>query len=207
MSQPDNPLLVFDLGNVLVRLATGFADACVRAGVQPMRGDAAAHHPLMCAFETGELSEDDYFARAIGCFEGMTVPQLRAIFDAWLLGPFPGTEDLLRQLKAKGIRTACLSNTNPPHWRTLRGDNLYESMALLDHHFASCDIGASKPALEAYRHVERRTGVDPASIIFFDDREENVTAAVSAGWTAHLIDPARDGVPQVVEVLKSSGIL
>ncbi len=207
VSMQSTPLIVFDLGNVLVRLASGFADACACAGVGPVRGDAAAHHPLMCAFETGNMSEEEYFTRAIGCFDGLTIPQLRAIFDAWLLGPFSGTQALLENLKAKSIRTACLSNTNPPHWRTLLNNPVYEPLKLLDHHFASCDIRAAKPSPEAYRHVKQITGVSPADIVFFDDRDENVAAAISAGWKAHWIDPARDGIEQVVELLTSAGIL
>ena len=51
---------------------------------------------------------------------------------------------------------------------------------------ASCRIGITKPDLRAYAICARRMGVDPADMLFFDDRESNVVAAREAGLTAEV---------------------
>ena len=195
-------LVVFDLGNVLLRVADSWEIACAKAGVALARGDFQRHHNLICAFETGTLDEAAYVERAAECFDGVTPAQFAAVFDAWLMDPFPGAADLVRSLKSRGLRTACLSNTNARHWRAiLANPSPYAAVHLLDHHFASHEIGHAKPAPDAYRHVERATGIPPAQIVFFDDRPENVDAARALGWQAHLIDPRHDGAEQARRVL------
>ena len=203
-------LVVFDLGNVLVRLVTGWEHACRLAGIEPIgTGDFQRHHALVCAFELGQCAEDDYLRGAAECFPALAPGQFESIFDAWLRDPYPGLPGMLAALKARRIRTACLSNTNARHWRiALDPAGPYAAhLALIDHLFASHLIGAAKPDPAAYRHVEQVTGFPAAHILFFDDREENVTASRNAGWHAHHIDPTRDGVEQATAHLRAAGLL
>src|SRR5262245_42997958 len=112
-------LVCFDLGGVLVRIARGWQDAWERAGVQhPYASENAwkRHNELMVRFETGELGEDDYLLHApqvVG--GGIPVESIVKIFDAWLLGMYPGAAGLIDELNARGLKTACLSNTNARH--------------------------------------------------------------------------------------------
>ena len=203
-------LVVFDLGNVLVRLVTGWEDACRFAGVDPIgTGNFQRHHALVCAFELGQTPEHEYLRGAAECFPALAPGQFESIFDAWLRGPYPRLPEMLTALKSRRIRTACLSNTNARHWRiALDPAGPYSAhLALIDHLFASHLIGAAKPDPAAYRHVEQVTGVAAPNILFFDDREENVTAAREAGWRAEKIDPAQDGVEQAAAHLRAAGLL
>ncbi len=69
-------------------------------------------------------------------------------------------------------------------------------------------MGYAKPDSHVFREVERVTKVPGASILFFDDREENVASAQACGWTAHLIDYTRDDTAeQILAILRSHAVI
>jgi HAD superfamily hydrolase (TIGR01509 family) len=58
--------------------------------------------------------------------------------------------------------------------------------SLFDGLFFSCDLGLQKPDVEFFNTVASRIGAHPGSILFFDDKEENVEGARTAHWNAEL---------------------
>jgi 2-haloacid dehalogenase len=49
----------------------------------------------------------------------------------------------------------------------------------------------AKPDAEIYAAVEADCGLVPESLLFADDREDNIAAASARGWQTHLFsDPA-----------------
>src|SRR5688572_21389161 len=116
-------LVCFDLGGVLVRIVRNWAEAYQRAGVVPPSATEAAwaaHHDLMIRFETGEIDEPGYLAAAPGVVgNGVGPDAIVKIFDAWLLGMYPGAAELIDELRSRGVKAACLSNTNARHWGLL----------------------------------------------------------------------------------------
>jgi HAD superfamily hydrolase (TIGR01509 family) len=205
-------LVCFDLGGVLVRLARDWPDACRRAGVElPHVSDADSdrHRALMRRYETGRIDDATYLREACGCVAGGVVvaDQLVRVFDAWLLGMYDGAAELLSDLKARGVMTACLSNTNARHWDALTGRDEYRPLRLLDHRLASHELGVMKPDEQAYRRAEAATGSGGGEVLFFDDKPENVIAARAVGWRAEVIDRADDAVPQVREFLVAHAVL
>ena len=116
-------LIVLDLGRVLIRICDGWPQACELAGVAlPARAaDPATQaelYRLAMLHETGKLDTAAFCARTAELV-GLTSAQVRAISDAWLRGPYPGTHTLLDDLARQPIPTACLSNTNENHWRLM----------------------------------------------------------------------------------------
>lgn len=210
MSSKSVRLVCFDLGGVLVRICHGWADASARAGVDLAKTPPAAwerHHALMLRYETGEIDEAGYVAALPDCAIGAPTEHVLRIFDAWLLGMYPGAAELLADLKRRPVQTACLSNTNQRHWRTFMSESQYDPLASLNHRFLSYEIGVMKPNERAFRRVEEMTGHRGGEILFFDDKPENVEAARRAGWTADLIDRVDDAASQVRERLMSHGVL
>ncbi len=61
----------------------------------------------------------------------------------------------------------------------------------------SCDIGAVKPDPAIYRSVIATLGADPGSIVFVEDRSENVSTAARLGMRAVLFTGPSvfDGLP------------
>src|SRR5688572_3694607 len=92
-------LVCFDLGGVLVRIARGWHDAWDRAGITVPRASEEAwtrHHELMVRFETGELDEAGYLLEAPAVVgNGINAEAIVKVFDAWLLGMYPGAAELI----------------------------------------------------------------------------------------------------------------
>ena len=213
MSDTAVRFVCFDLGGVLVRIARSWEDACRRAGVDLSHATAAdweRHRALMLRYETGELDEAGYLREAPACVGGgdrVTAAQIVKVFDAWLLGMYPGAAELLTQLRARGLKTGCLSNTNARHWGSLTRLLEYRPLLELDFRLASHELHAMKPDERAYRRAEEVTGFRGSAILFFDDKRENVEAARAVGWKAEVVDRADDAVPQIREQLARHGVL
>ncbi len=192
-----NPLVVFDLGNVLIRIADDWAHACKIANVEhglswPLDETKRAQlHAIVVENEIGRMDHDEFCTRA-GMLFNLEPKHVSAIADAYLISPFPGVGELLDDLAARSIETACLSNTNVSHWNLMRAETGHAALPLdrLTYRFASQEVGARKPDEAIYKHLERVTKRQPEQIIFFDDKLDNIETAVRLGWNATKIDLA-----------------
>ena len=210
----DVQLVVFDLGRVLVRICDGWRHACEVAGVQvPARGpdqaSMAALHELICRVEVADMSPGEFCAAAAPVL-GLEESDVVATWNAYTRGTYPGAAQLLHELRAAGVATACLSNTNATHWQLMEdpASHSYFPFDRLTHAFASHLLRLRKPDDAIYAHVERATGAAGGAIVFFDDIAENVDAARRRGWHAYRIDPAPDDpLPQVRSRLRAHGVL
>jgi len=95
----------------------------------------------------------------------------------------PTAQAILADLHTLGHRTAILSNAAADMAEAIERSSW---RALVGEVFVSGRLGVVKPEPEIYRLVAERLGVNPAQIVFIDDRADNVEAAREAGWTAHL---------------------
>ncbi len=211
---PHTPALVcFDLGRVLIRIADNWRDACQAAGVAPPPQldeptTLAQLHEIMEQAGVGNLDAEDTFRR-IATITPFSPDEVRLISANWLRGPFPGTGELLVEVSATNLHTACLSNTNDHHWQLIltRSDPNYLPLEQLDYRFASHLVGHAKPNPEIYACVEQITGIDPRAIIFFDDTPEHCQAARARGWQAQLIERNSNPIAQMCNHLRTAGVL
>jgi FMN phosphatase YigB (HAD superfamily) len=209
-------LVCFDLGRVLIRIVDDWSQACHRAGIAwSDRDDPYRARPevreLFDGYECGRVTCDDLCEQAAALSDGrLTAVDIRRIGEAWLIGPYDGIEPLLDELDASGVETACLSNTSAMHWAKMTDPSDPASLPLhrLTHRFASQLIGVAKPDPAIYEHVERVTGCAGPRIVFFDDLQENIDAALARRWLAKRIDPAVDDpIAQVRLHLRALGVL
>jgi HAD superfamily hydrolase (TIGR01509 family) len=209
MSRPDIRLVCFDLGGVLVQVVSSWEEACHRCGLTIPASAVAwdKHHTLMQQYERGRLTSDEYFAAVSQLLNGFTVDQFQKAFDAWLGDVYPGAYELIDDLKSRGVRTACLSNTNARHWQTLSETNpTYAGLKRLDHLFVSQELGEAKPDPAIYLAAQNRINLPPDQILFFDDKPENVAGARAVGWHAEHVH-APDRVAQQRQFLQQYGVL
>jgi putative hydrolase of the HAD superfamily len=108
--------------------------------------------------------------------------------------------NLAKDLRAKGIKTAMLSNRiNPLTWLARRGDGLAD----FDPVVFSSDIGVSKPNAKAYQVVLDKLGLKPEECLFVDNRTGNLEAAEKLGInTLH----AHNTKQIVVDIQKALGL-
>lgn len=205
-------LVVFDLGRVLVRICRDWQHACECAGfdwssIAPER--RAGLSQVLHRAEIGQISADEVYREAAVLFK-CRPEQIREISDAFIFGPYPGAADLLEELSAAGVRTACLSNTYEHHWSLLFEPSHRARLPMdrLNHHFASHLLKSRKPEERIYAQVEREVELPGSAILFFDDVMENIEAARARQWNAQWIDPTRDDpIPQIRSALRSFGVI
>ena len=213
--RPTSPirLVCLDIGGVLVRICSGWAEACkiAKIDLEPDVYDAALFKRIVEAshrLEHGHIDEAA-FDREVAELTGFTPAQVGSAAEAWLVGVYDGAVELIDWLNARpGIQVGCLSNTTTRHWRmmTTPAGPVYAGLDRLRHQFVSYRIGHMKPAAEIYRYVERATGLRPEEIVFFDDSPANVEGARACGWHGELIDPKADPPGQVRAALRRFGV-
>ena len=99
-----------------------------------------------------------------------------------------GTIELLPKIKASGHGLYYLSNMQ----REIRDFLLenHEYIDMFDGGIFSCDINFIKPSPEIYRYLINKYNLIPGECVFFDDVEENVTAAEKEGMKGVLFTTA-----------------
>ena len=217
-ASPRIRLVVFDLGRVLLRICNGWDDACRRAGVniQIDQLDPSAFEIVGSLSRFRHDWRDQLDPRRLRKrtasptirHHAGSVP--RPISNAYLHYAFPGTLDLLTELRAKKVATACLSNTNESHWRMMNdpSDAAHLPLEHLNHRFASHLVRARKPEAAIYEHVEQQTTIPPQAILFFDDVMENIEAAQHRGWQTFHVDPRLENpIPTIRAELKRRALL
>jgi len=210
----DIKVVVFDLGRVLLRICDDWRHACRCAGVplEPHVPDSDGKLRLrdyVFAHEVGKTTTDE-FVSEVAPIMGISPGQVRAMSEAFILGRYEGAAELVDELCATGITTACLTNTSEHHWAMLSqvGHRAYFPLHRLTYRFASHLIRARKPDDAAYAHVERATGVPGSAILFFDDVHENVVGAKKHGWQAIWIDASlNDPLRQVRSELRRHALV
>jgi putative hydrolase of the HAD superfamily len=204
-------LVVFDLGRVLLRICDDLQQACERAGISipPHLIEEFLTREADSQHDTGKMTFAE-FAAGVSPIVGVNRDKIMAIARAFLHGAYPGTAELLDDLRARNITTACLSNTNDFHWALMSDPTGAEHIPLdrLTFRFASHLIKARKPNAEIYAHLERETAVPPTAILFFDDIPENVHAARQRGWNGRHVDPkSPDPIAFVRSALREENLL
>ena len=99
-----------------------------------------------------------------------------------------GTIELLPKLKDLGHRIYYLSNMHIEIRDHLLENHEYIDM--FDGGVFSCDINLIKPSPEIYRYIINKYDLIPGECIFFDDVEENVSAAEKEGMKGVLFTTA-----------------
>jgi putative hydrolase of the HAD superfamily len=158
--------------------------AVVREWISQAYGPDGAPNPIH-ALERGECSGSDFermLAARLLTHDGRAVIAeglLHRMFAAGL--PVPAMYEMIRTLRAAGLRTALLSNS----W----GCEEYpraDFPGLFDLVVLSGEVGMRKPEPEIFRHAAQALGLDPAECVFVDDMEPNVAAAQACGMTSVL---------------------
>ena len=118
---------------------------------------------------------------------GISSPGLdEALLEAFTnLGAQPGAVALLERLRARGLRTAVLSNGTPA---TLASALSHSGLApLMDAVMSVEAVGKFKPAPEVYAYGARTLGVVPERLLFVSQHEWDIAGAASAGYRTVLV--------------------
>ena len=95
----------------------------------------------------------------------------------------PHSQHLLRRLKARGVPVFALSNIGAATFEIAA--EAHPALRLFDRAYLSGPMQVIKPAPRIYEMVEQDCGLAPESLLFTDDRAENIAAAEARGWRTH----------------------
>ena len=176
-------VVIFDLGKVLVDFDYSRASQRIAAfgSVLPeVVRQFIDHSPLLVRYETGLISTSEFFeaVRHATQFRGTTAEFAAAFAD--IFTPLDEMIALHAALRARGIPTYILSNTNDLAVAHIR--HRYPFFANFDGYVLSYEVGAMKPDAQIYVAAEKLTGKRGAEILFLDDRADNIAAAAARGW-------------------------
>jgi putative hydrolase of the HAD superfamily len=147
--------------------------------------EADGKNPLF-ELEKGLVSEADFLARLKTELEPLLghEPQMHRFGEIYFkyLEPNEPMIELMRELKASGLRMAMLTN-NVREW-----EETWRSMLPVDEIFElvvdSAFVGCRKPEPEIYELTLERIGLPAESCLFIDDLPHNCDAAREAGMSA-----------------------
>jgi putative hydrolase of the HAD superfamily len=186
--------IVSDFGGVLTTpLLNAFAAFQDDVGISPeslgraMREGLAEGEELpLFRLERGEISEDEFLDRLTDGLESILGhrPHLhhfrRTFFEA--LDPNQEMIELMRELKASGLKMALLTN-NVREW-----EPLWRSMLPVDEIFEevvdSAFVGCRKPEARIYELTLDRIGMPAEACLFIDDLRPNCEGAEALGMRA-----------------------
>jgi 2-haloacid dehalogenase len=116
-------------------------------------------------------------------------PQHAELIGQWsegwpvmLRGEIEGTADIIRTLKARGIRLYALTNFSAETFPIAMAR--FPTMRLFEDIVVSGDIQLIKPDPRIYAHAIRQCSLEPQSTVFIDDSMPNVEAGNAAGLRA-----------------------
>ncbi len=192
--------LLTDMFGVIAQVQPRAAkDRLVRIAGLPADDFWAAYWSARPPYDQGRITPLGYWT-AVGkqlghSFDTETLMALHAAdLDSWALRHHDMIE-ALPVVKQAGYRLALLSNipsSLAEHvWAVDGFMSEFELVAL------SCDIDAVKPSPQAYQWCIDRLGLPAGEILFIDDAQHNVDAALAVGLQAKLYT----GVPDLFRAL------
>ena len=181
--------IIFDLGNVLVKLNP---EGCIGAFKAIGMGELVDSNPqsegmkLMSKLGVGMITTEE-FCEAARKLTGTDVTNEDIIAAAnKMLVEIPDyKKERLLQLKKAGYRLFLLSNTIDVHWGYCVEHLFpYQNHGVEDyfeHCFLSQRMHLAKPDARIYEEVIRQANIHPDETLFIDDLKENCEAAEKLG--------------------------
>jgi 2-haloacid dehalogenase len=180
--------VIFDIGNVLIEWQPErFYDAVVGEARRREMFAAVDLHAINDKVDQGENFRDTIYAAA------EKYPTFRKEIlmwhDRWVemaTPEIPHSVRLLRALRSAGVPVFALSNFGIQTFEL--AEPVYPFLGEFDRRYISGYMGCVKPWAPIYEKLEQDCGVTPSKLLFVDDRQENLDAAIIRGWGVHLFD-------------------
>lgn len=179
--------VIFDIGNVLVEWQPErFYDRVIGADRRRAMFAEIDLHGMNDRIDRGEHFTDTIYDTA----ERYPAwrDEIRMWHDNWIemASPaIPQSVRLQRALRAKGIPVFALSNFGVQNF-AMAADRHYPFLDEFDRHYISGRMKMAKPDQDIYAAVENDCGLVPETLLFADDRADNIATAQSRGWQTHL---------------------
>ena len=185
--------VIFDWGGVLIKnpSQTMFTHYAKTLGINlPQLTQTLSE--LEHEFQTGKLTEEKFWKKICNVHNKSFPLFKHSIWGEGLKRSYQPKLDmfhLVKSLKAKGYKTALLSNTESP-MVPLFHDKHPDHALHFDTLIFSCIEGHRKPHAPIYELTLQRLQTTPEETLFVDDKEENVMGAQKVGMHGHVFKTA-----------------
>lgn len=193
--------IIFDLGGVIINIDFNRTLKALEKYTHKSLGEGEylTKHPIFYQFETGQLSEKEFFA------ELKQIYQLQAneqeLINAWnalLLDIPPARVELISSLSKK-YHTFILSNTNPTHLIEVENilkkqTNIASLKEIVHRPYYSFQMQKAKPEAAIYEQVLQENQLKPEHTLFIDDSQANIEAAQLLGLQTLRISPMENSI-------------
>ena len=184
MTEPAIKVVLFDVGNVIIRATHEITHAILRDYGVPyataIRFYANDDYP---EFSRGRLTATEFGERARARMNGaLSVPQIYCAHNAHLYDEDEGVVVILDALQSRGVPLAFATDTN--QWQTDRERELID-LRTYGRAFRSNELGALKADGGAFAHIVAEIDVHPSHILFVDDSPEKIERAAALGMVTH----------------------
>jgi putative hydrolase of the HAD superfamily len=197
--------VLFDIGNVLLHVHRRDAQKYFES----LTGKDSEvllmfyQSPTYFDYERGRISTSEF----ISCLNNrldlnppLNKEQLKSLLNL-CFSPYKEMLDILDYVHNSAY-TMLLSNTNPLDIEVIEKN--YALLSRADGHLLSYEVGYRKPEPEIFLKIHEIHGYPMESVLFIDDKEENIASARSLG--IHAIHFKNDP-DKVVEFLKKFGLI
>lgn len=180
--------VVYDIGNVLIEWQPErFYDAEIGQTRRMAMFEEIDLHGMNDRIDRGHPWIEE--VRAAADRYSNWAAEIMMWHDRWLemaQPVIPRSLRCLRALRAKGVPVFALSNFGVETFAF--AETQYPFLKEFDRRYISGHLRIAKPDDEIYAHVEAESGVAAGSLLFADDRQENLDAASARGWKTHLFE-------------------
>lgn len=180
--------VIFDIGNVLIGWhPERFYDRVIGKARRRALFDAVDLHAMNERVDLGADFTGTVYAMAEQ--HPAFRDEIRMWHDRWIelaQPPIPHSLQLMRALQAKGIPVFALTNFGIGSFDIAASH--YPFLRDFDRSYVSGRLKVIKPDPRIYEMVEADSGLPPESLLFTDDRTDNVAAAAARGWQTHLFE-------------------
>jgi len=192
MQETDKRVIVFDFGGVIAQANTVQMSDFLTNSFHVNKEELSNALRQMQSFVTSGGSEEQFWQQ-YAISKNIVLPsnwfeQFGAVIKRSITA-IPETLALVKALQSQGYQTSMLSDVTQYQAEIIRKMGYYDLFTTV---LLSYKIGVKKPNPEAFKILLQRLQLPASSVIFIDDRNENVEAAKNQGIDAILfINPTQ----------------
>lgn len=190
--------VIFDIGNVLIEWQPErFFDSEIGAARRRAMFAAVDLHGINDKVDRGENFRDTIVAAANANPDWHD--EIMMWHDRWIEMAAPAIDQsvrVLRALRVAGVPVFALSNFGIQTFDIAKP--IYPFLTEFDRSYISGHMGVIKPDAKIYQMVEDDCGLDPATLLFTDDRIDNITAARARRWQTHVFTGSQGWADRLV---------
>lgn len=200
MTPPRINAVIFDIGNVLLEWQPErFYDAEIGEIRRRALFDAVDLHAMNDKVDQGAPFRDTIYATADEHPE--FGDDIRLWHDRWIELASPAIDHsvrLLRALRANGTPVFALSNFGIGSFAYT--ETIYDFLGEFDRRYISGHMGVIKPDPRIFHMVEQDCALPPQTLLFTDDRKDNIAAAQARDWQTHVFDGPQGFADRLIHI-------